>query len=55
MSTLCYIERDKKYLMIRILKENDVNKDKWIVSVGHLHAESPEECLIREVYEENGI
>ena len=31
MSTLCYIDRDGKYLMMhRVLKENDVNKDKWI-------------------------
>ena len=37
MSTLCYIERDEKYLMMhRILKENDVNKDKWIGVGGHL-------------------
>ena len=56
MSTLCYIERGGKYLMMhRILKENDVNKDKWIGVGGHFeHAESPEECLIREVYEETG-
>lgn len=56
MSTLCYIERDEKYLMMhRVLKENDVNKDKWIGVGGHFeHAESPEECLLREVYEETG-
>ena len=56
MSTLCYIERGGKYLMMhRILKENDVNKDKWIGVGGHFeYAESPEECLIREVYEETG-
>ena len=30
-TTLCYIERDGKYLMIhRVKKENDMNKDKWI-------------------------
>lgn len=56
MSTLCYIERDGKYLMMhRVLKENDVNKDKWIGVGGHFElAESPEECLLREVYEETG-
>lgn len=56
MSTLCYIERDGKYLMMhRVLKENDVNRDKWIGVGGHFeYAESPEECLIREVYEETG-
>ena len=29
MSTLCYIEKDNKYLMLhRVVKKNDVNKDK---------------------------
>ena len=31
LTTLCYIEKDDKYLMIhRIKKKHDVNKDKWI-------------------------
>ena len=31
LTTLCYIEKDDKYLMIhRIKKKYDVNKDKWI-------------------------
>ena len=31
LSTLCYIKKDGKYLMLhRTVKENDVNKDKWI-------------------------
>lgn len=56
LSTLCYIERDKKYLMLhRTTKKNDVNKDKWIGVGGHFEAdESPEECLLREVKEETG-
>lgn len=56
MSTLCYIEKDEKYLMLhRTVKENDVNKDKWIGVGGHFeHQESPEECLLREVWEETG-
>ena len=55
-STLCYIERDGSYLMLhRTVKKNDVNKDKWIGVGGHFEAEeSPEECLLREVYEETG-
>ena len=55
-STLCYIEKDGKYLMLhRTVKENDVNKDKWIGVGGHFeHGESPEECLLREVKEETG-
>lgn len=56
MSTLCYIERDGKYLMLhRTVKKNDVNRDKWIGVGGHFeHQESPEECLLREVWEETG-
>ena len=35
-STLCYIEQDNKYLMLhRVVKKNDVNKDKWIGVGGH--------------------
>ena len=56
LSTLCYIERDGKYLMLhRTVKKNDVNKDKWIGVGGHFESdESPEECLLREVKEETG-
>lgn len=56
LSTLCYIERDGKYLMLhRTVKEKDINKDKWIGVGGHFEAdESPEECLLREVKEETG-
>lgn len=56
LSTLCYIEKDGKYLMLhRTVKKNDVNKDKWIGVGGHFEREeSPEECLLREVKEETG-
>lgn len=56
LSTLCYIEQDQKYLMLhRTVKKHDVNKDKWIGVGGHFEAdESPEECLLREVWEETG-
>lgn len=56
LSTLCYIEKDGKYLMLhRTVKKNDVNKDKWIGVGGHFEQdESPEECLLREVKEETG-
>ncbi|QDW73180.1 NUDIX domain-containing protein [Lachnospiraceae bacterium KGMB03038] len=56
LSTLCYIEKDGRYLMLhRTVKKNDVNKDKWIGVGGHFEAdESPEECLLREVKEETG-
>ena len=50
LSTLCYIEQDGKYLMLhRTVKENDINKDKWIGVGGHFEkGESP------EVWEETG-
>ena len=43
LSTLCYIEQDRKYLMLhRTVKKNDVNKDKWIGVGGHFEQdESP--------------
>ena len=57
LSTLCYIEKDHKYLMLhRVVKKNDVNKDKWIGIGGHFEAgESPEDCLLREAKEETGL
>jgi len=56
-TTLCYIEKENKYLMLhRIKKENDINKDKWIGIGGKFEdKESPEDCLLREVQEETGL
>ena len=49
LTTLCYIEKDDKYMMLhRVSKKNDVNKDKWIGIGGHFEeGESPEEYLKR--------
>lgn len=57
LSTLCYIERDGKYLMMhRVVKENDVNRDKWIGIGGRFEErESPDDCLLREVREETRL
>lgn len=56
-TTLCYIEKDDKYLMLhRTKKKVDINKDKWIGVGGKFEEnESPEECLLREVKEETGF
>ncbi len=56
-STLCYLERDGKYLMLhRVKKEKDINKDKWIgVGGGFEDKESPEDCAKREIFEETGL
>ena len=56
-TTLCYIERDNQYLMLhRVKKINDLNHDKWIGIGGKFEdKESPEDCLLREAYEETGL
>ncbi len=56
-TTLCYIEKDNKYLMLhRTKKENDLNEGKWIGVGGKFEKdETPEECLLREVKEETGL
>ena len=56
-TTLCYIEKDGKYLMLhRVKKENDLNHDKWIGIGGKFEdKESPEECNLRESFEETGL
>ena len=56
-TSLCYIEKDDCYLMLlRNKKKVDEHKGKWIGVGGHFEeGESPEECVIREVYEETGL
>ena len=56
-TTLCYIEKNDKYLMLyRNKKENDLNEGKWIGVGGKFEEkESPEECLVREVKEETNL
>ena len=57
-TTLCYIQndQDQTLLLHRVKKENDLNKDKWIgVGGGFEDKESPEDCLLREVWEETGL
>ncbi len=56
-TTLCYIERNNKYLMLhRVRKEDDQSRGKWLGIGGKFEdKESPDECLLREVYEETGL
>ena len=56
-TTLCYIERDGKYLLIhRTKKQGDENRDKWIGIGGKIEdGESPFDCIRREAFEETGL
>jgi 8-oxo-dGTP diphosphatase len=57
LATLCYIKQDGKTLMIhRTKKENDIHAGKWNGLGGKFQpGETPEECVIREVFEESGL
>ena len=56
-TTLCHLEQDGCYLMLhRVKKEHDENHDKWVGIGGKFEpGESPEDCALREVYEETGL
>ena len=56
-TTLVHLERDGKYLMLhRVKKERDENHDKWVGIGGKFEpGESPEDCAVREVFEETGL
>jgi len=57
LTSLCYLERDGKYLILhRTKKQNDENGDKWIGVGGKFEpGETPDECALREVKEETGL
>ena len=43
-------------MLHRTKKKNDINQDKWIGIGGKFEGcESPEECLLREAWEETGL
>jgi 8-oxo-dGTP diphosphatase len=57
LATLCYVKREGCTLMVhRNKKANDIHEGKWNGLGGKFEAgETPEECVIREVYEESGL
>ena len=57
LATLCYIRHDGKTLMVhRIKRPDDMHLGKWNGLGGKLEpGETPEECAIREIYEESGL
>ena len=56
-TVLCYIEKDGKYLMLYRNKEiGDPNAGMYIGVGGHMEGnETPDETLVREVWEETGL
>ncbi|HAX72599.1 MAG TPA: 8-oxo-dGTP diphosphatase [Firmicutes bacterium] len=56
-TTLCYVYRGSQVLMVyRNKKENDFHLGKWNGLGGKIEpGETPEQGVIREVYEESGI
>ncbi len=57
LATLVYVKRPGQTLMIhRIKKAGDMHEGKWNGLGGKFElGETPEECAIREVYEESGL
>ena len=57
LATLCYVRHAGHTLMLhRVKKANDMHAGKWNGLGGKLEpGESPEECAVREVYEESGL
>jgi len=57
LATLCYVQKPGYTLMLhRVKKKNDMHRGKWNGLGGKLEAgESPEECALREVWEESGL
>jgi 8-oxo-dGTP diphosphatase len=57
LATLCYLRRAGQTLMVhRVKKVNDMHQGKWNGLGGKMEAgETPEECAIREIFEESGL
>jgi 8-oxo-dGTP diphosphatase len=57
LATLCYIKHNGRTLMVhRNKKPNDIHEGKWNGLGGKFEAgETPEECVLREIFEESGL
>ena len=57
LATLCYVKSEGRTLMLhRIKRPQDMHAGKWNGLGGKLMpGESPEECVVREVWEESGL
>ena len=56
LTTLIYITRGSDCLFIRKTRKGDMHLDKYLGIGGHFESdESPEECVLRELYEEAQI
>ncbi len=57
LATLCYLKHAGETLMLhRTKRPGDIHAGKWNGLGGKMEAgESPEECVIREVFEESGL
>ena len=57
LATICYIDNGKEILLLhRNKKPNDIHAGKWIGVGGKLEkGETPQECAVREIFEETGL
>jgi len=57
LGSLCYIEKNNQYLMLhRTKKQKDMHEGLYVGLGGKFEVgESPEDCVIREVFEESGL
>lgn len=57
LATLCYVQDGDRTLMLhRVKKKDDVHAGKWNGLGGKVQdGETPEECAIREIFEESGL